>query len=180
MRTALMWAERSMCSLPDRKIGAVITTPDLRRILSFGYNGPGKGLPNNFCETYRKHEDVGFGSSRCPCLHAEDNAIAGVDSTIPNKTLFVTMAPCVICAQRIANANIDRVFYLKSYRDEQGLMILVSCGIEFHQMNVDSVLSRERLLVEGLFEKLQGLISQDNAQQALSVLNVYSGEQRLL
>jgi deoxycytidylate deaminase len=128
MAAAIMWAHRSQCS-SGIKVGAVITTPDLKRVLSVGYNGPAAGLPDDYCA-----QQVALGKtagvSRCTCLHAEDNAIANVDSTIPNKTLFVTMQPCEICAQRIKNAGITLVWYWKQYRNDAGLVLLRRLGVK--------------------------------------------------
>jgi dCMP deaminase len=132
MQTAFAWAQRATCSLPDRQCGAVITTGDLRQILSFGYNGPGKRLPNDFCARWRNAyiETEGGGVSRCPCLHAEDNAIAFVDGSIPGKSIFITMTPCLICAQRIVNANITTVYYRGLYRDTYPLRVLRDASVD--------------------------------------------------
>ena len=125
MCTALMWGQRSTCKRPNRKIGAVITTDDMTQILSIGYNGPCKGLFNDACRNTE---------GNCLCLHAEMNAIAKVDSTILNKVLFVTMQPCEMCASLIAQANISMVWYLDSYRTNDGLVILNQCSIKNRQM----------------------------------------------
>ena len=36
MKTAIMWGQRSTCKRPNRKIGCVITSEDMTRILSIG------------------------------------------------------------------------------------------------------------------------------------------------
>ncbi len=127
MATALLWAQRATCKQPNRKVGAVITTADMTRVLSIGYNGPAKGLPNDACRNT---------SGSCGCLHAETNAIAQVDSTIPNKHLFVTLQPCEMCASLIAQANISTVWYLRPYRNTNGLKILRACQIQVHRMQL--------------------------------------------
>lgn len=119
MQTALMWSSRSLCS--RLKVGAVITTPDMRRVLSIGYNGPARGLPHDRCQSNKP--------GACGCLHAEDNAIAQVDSTVPDKILFVTHQPCEQCAQRIIQAGISKVFYSMTYRSDVGATLLNSVGI---------------------------------------------------
>lgn len=113
MQTAHLWSLRSQD--PRLKVGAVITSHDMRRVLSVGYNGPAKGLPPEFI----RNEPGNSG-----CLHAEDNAIAYVDSTVENKVMFITHSPCEMCAQRIINANISTVYYSISYRDTVGINIL--------------------------------------------------------
>lgn len=121
---ALLWAKRSVCK--RTKVGVIITTNDLRRVLSIGYNGPAKGLHHSQCS-----EEEG----KCGCLHAEDNAVSSVDSTIPNKTLFTTVAPCYMCAQRIVQANVKTVIYIDSYRDNKGLGVLRQCNVRAIQYN---------------------------------------------
>ena len=123
MATAYLWSQRSVCS--RLKVGAVITTPDLRRVLAIGYNGPAAGLSEDRCSGT---------PGGCGCLHAEDNAIARVDSTIPEKQLFVTYQPCVMCAQRIVNAGITRVRYMLTYRDDAGAKLLTETQIDVDQI----------------------------------------------
>jgi len=120
IKTAYLWAARSLCRQEGRKIGCVITTNNQRLVLSTGYNGPPKQLDNLACRGI---------SGDCGCLHAEMNAIAMVDGTIPKKTLFVTMAPCEMCANLIAQSNISRVFYCEDYKNPKGLERLEQCGI---------------------------------------------------
>lgn len=125
MIDALKWSSRSLCH--RLKVGAVITTGDLKRVLSIGYNGPAKGLPHDRCKNT---------PGTCGCLHAEDNAIAMVDSTIPDKALFVTHQPCEQCAQRVIQANIHRVYYLDTYRSDAGASLLNSVGILTSQLTL--------------------------------------------
>lgn len=113
MMTAFLWAERSLD--PRLKVGAVITTFDLRRVLSVGYNGPARGVD---------HSIISAVPGQSNCLHAEDNAIAFVNSTIPDKVMFVTDQPCHTCSQRIINADIQTVYYARKYRDESGVELL--------------------------------------------------------
>ena len=129
MQMAFMWAERSLD--PRRKVGAVITTSDLREVISFGYNGPAKGLPPEYIRS--TPGDSG-------CLHAEDNAIARMNSTVSGKVIFVTDQPCEMCAQRIVNAGIGKLFYVKDYRDKMGLTILHQCRVEVVQMPLTGAL----------------------------------------
>jgi deoxycytidylate deaminase len=161
MTTAIHWSYRSKCSIINRKVGAVITDPSFRQVLSVGYNGPAKGLPVDFCRqwaedrhnelyckvnstlknclsTYIVNEIVGAAmtnGSRCPCLHAEDNAIAHLHSAVVDPVLFVTMQPCEICAQRIVNAGIKAVYYWQKYRRIEGVGLLQRLGIAVHHMD---------------------------------------------
>lgn len=127
MMTALMWAQRSWCKRPNGHVGAVITTSDLRRVLSIGYNGPARGLANDRCRNT---------AGTCGCIHAEANAIAHVDGTTPNKALFCTVQPCEMCAQLIVQANISKVYFLKDYRNTEGAKILADCNVTLERVDL--------------------------------------------
>jgi len=119
MTTAVMWSSRSVCK--RAKVGCVITTEDMRRVLSIGYNGPARNLTDDHCTGKE---------GQCGCLHAEDNAVAFVDSTIPNKIAFITMTPCRACAQRLVQANVRTIYIMRQYRDDAGLSILRECEVQ--------------------------------------------------
>lgn len=125
MATAMMWAQRSLCKRRNSKHGAVITTGDKRLVLSIGYNGPARGLPHDSCRNIPR---------KCGCLHAEDNAIAFVDSTIPDKVMFLTANPCEMCAQRIIQARITVLFYHHEYPVGGGLDLLRIANVRVEKM----------------------------------------------
>lgn len=126
IRIAQIVAERATC---DRKsVGAVIAREG--RILSTGYNGPSAGMPH--CSS----TSCDLSQSCVRSIHAEANAIAfaaknGV--SLEGSTLYLTLSPCVSCAQLIANSGIDRVVYLEKYRVPDGVIWLD----EFSQVEVD-------------------------------------------
>ncbi len=119
-------ARRSTC---DRlAVGTVITTTDYRRVLAVGYNGNAAGLPN-CCD-----DSAAVGS--CGCLHSEDNAVVNcvADRSIP-KYVFVTHAPCVMCAKRLINlGGVETVYYTESYRSAAGLAMLAEGGLPAVQL----------------------------------------------
>lgn len=121
MKTARLWARRSLCLKDNRAVGCVITTEDMKQILSFGYNGPPQQLGNHACTGVM---------GRCGCLHAEINALLKVDGNLPNKVMFVTMEPCIDCATAIAQAGVKTVYYCDQYRQaNSGTGLLTKCGI---------------------------------------------------
>jgi dCMP deaminase len=122
MATATMWGLRSCCKRPNRKVGCVITSSDMRRILAIGYNGPPRPMPNDSCLGSKAQ---GY----CGCIHAEVNAIAMVDSTIPNKRMFVSMSPCMDCARIILQCGISHIYFGKYYRNNEALPFLTQNGI---------------------------------------------------
>ena len=117
-QVATVVAQRATCG--RRQVGAVIAREG--RILSTGYNGPAQGQPH--CS----FEYCGNRSAGCQrSIHAEANAIAfaareGI--SLLGSDLFVTLSPCVSCAQLIANTGIQRVFYLDLYREPDGILWL--------------------------------------------------------
>lgn len=129
MRLAHSFAERSTCS--RRKIGCVITSEDFRQVLAVGYNGNAGGLANA-CD--RPTE-----SGNCGCLHAEDNAVinSGAPRSTP-KVVFVTTAPCPMCAKRLVNlGNVKRIYFAAEYNSATGLKILTDCGIPVERLIVE-------------------------------------------
>lgn len=118
IRIAQIVAERATCG--RKSVGAVIAREG--RILSTGYNGPAAGMPHCSSDTCTFTQ---------PCvrsIHAEANAIAfaaknGV--SLEGSTLYLTLSPCVSCAQLIANSGIERVVFEHRYRDTAGFLWLI-------------------------------------------------------
>lgn len=132
------WAERaaqeSYCK--RMKVGCVITTENMKDVLSYGYNGTLAGFPNN-CE----NEDGSTNSSLV--VHAEQNALDKL--TASNKSakgscVFITVAPCVSCAMRLINVGVGTVYYGEDYVDKEGYIVtegielLTQAGLEVIQV----------------------------------------------
>ncbi len=119
MRMAEELAKRSTCA--RSRVGSVITTGDLTQVLGIGYNGNARGLPNG-CDSPEP--------GKCGCLHSEANALIKAGAQVEGKIMFVTMAPCVMCAKMVVNSNVRRVYYRDAYRDPAGLDVLAQAGVE--------------------------------------------------
>lgn len=119
-RFALDISKRS----PDPKfqVGAVIVTKDNTQVLALGYNGDHKGGPN--CRDSLETGKSGF-------IHAEVNALIKCDFNNPKqKKMYLTHAPCLVCAKCIVNSGIKQVLYINDYEpDMSGINILKDCGI---------------------------------------------------
>ncbi len=131
MNTAFLWAQRATCKQKNRKIGCIITDFTLDRVLAIAYNGPPTAMPNDSCRNI---------PGNCGCVHAEANAIARMDSTVPHKIMFITMVPCEHCANLIAQSNIAKVYYYEEYRGQEGLRRLRACGVETIQVHTGEIL----------------------------------------
>ena len=93
-------ANASCC--PRAKHGCVITDTNFQ-VISYGYNGPPKRLPN---ECARPTE-----AGNCGCVHAEANAVAKAGRIDEPKFAFITGHPCEYCASLLLNSNVVAVTY---------------------------------------------------------------------
>lgn len=127
MRFAWTLSRRSTCS--RLQVGAVIVSADYQQVLSIGYNGNARGLPNK-CDSTEP--------GACGCLHAEENAVIKcTTSRDRSRILFTTDSPCKMCAKRLINLGlIDRVYYDRQYRNTEGLELLTQAGIRHEQVHI--------------------------------------------
>lgn len=113
MDVAEVFAQQSYAT--RRKVGCVIIAGD--RIISQGWNGTPTGF-DNCCENE-------FGETLPYVIHAESNALDKItrdgSAGARGATLYVTLAPCIACAMRIANCGITSVYYRDDYRIRDGL-----------------------------------------------------------
>lgn len=134
-------SKRSNCC--KRKVGAIIVKDT--RILSLGYNGTPKGLPNCYeggCGRCNDTETTsGVSLDLCICLHAEENAILfiGTQNT-DGATLYTTTIPCISCTKKIIQAGIRRVVYIDDYNkelDDVTINLMSITNIVLEQWNSD-------------------------------------------
>lgn len=149
---ACIIAQRSTC---DRKqVGAVIAREG--RPISWGYNGAPPGLPH--CDEnnhgWKGQVEAGLmgrpidaeklALKRDGCrnsTHAEANALAfaarqGISTD--QAQLFVTVAPCEVCARLLIAAGIIAVYFGEEYRDARGLELLKQAGVKRGQWGLQS------------------------------------------
>jgi dCMP deaminase len=139
MDVAAVVERQSTC---DRNhVGAVIARDG--RIISTGYNGAPAGMDH--CEHIGSpalHQAVWHGkppaSMGCTiAIHAEANAIAYAargSTSIEGGTIYTTLSPCFACAQLIVAAGLDRVVYVRAYRDLSGVEFVISAGLDVERM----------------------------------------------
>ena len=117
MAIARVVASRSNCV--KRKVAAIITKD--RRIISTGYNGTPRGVPNcneGGCPRCNSFVAGGTRLDECLCSHGEENSITqaayhGV--TVRGGTLYTTCSPCLTCTKMIINAGLVEVVYNVEY-----------------------------------------------------------------
>jgi dCMP deaminase len=122
MTLAFALADRATCE--RAKVGAVLTDMSGQIVLGVGYNGNVKGGANG-C-------DDPAAAGRCGCLHAEMNALLKAPG-LARKTMFVSTAPCLMCAKAMVNANVARLVYHREYREPDGLQLLVRMNVTIEQ-----------------------------------------------
>ena len=107
---------------PRHQVGAVVVTHDNTQVLAVGYNGNYAGGPNQVESTTPGESGM---------IHAEINALLKMDYNNPkDKTIYVTLSPCRMCAKAIINAGVSRVVYDEEYRDPAGVNLLRDVGIQ--------------------------------------------------
>lgn len=130
MEVASVVAKRSTCL--RRQIGAILVKD--KRILATGYNGAPSGLPHCLdIGCAREHVPSGERQELCRALHSEQNALvqaARYGIPVNGSTVYVTTAPCSVCAKMLINAGIVRVVYGAEYPDLMAPGILKAAGIE--------------------------------------------------
>ena len=137
LNIALEVARRSSCR--KRQIGALIVIDN--RIVSTGYNGTPRGVPNCIDGGCRRCADDEIGGGKdldiCWCSHAEENAIvqsAYHGIAINRGTLYTTCSPCITCAKLIINAGITDVMYWADY-PQQSAELLIAGGVRFERLS---------------------------------------------
>lgn len=122
---ALSLATLSKCT--ERHVAAIITDKELSQVYSIGINGGPKGVVDCMCLMDGKYG----------CIHAEINALVKCMSNDSGKVMFVTLSPCKACAAAIINApgGFSTVYYIENWKNDSGIRLLTSAGIEVIQIN---------------------------------------------
>lgn len=87
---------------PDRKVGAVLVSPD-RRQMSIGFNG----FPPDIEDLPSLLADRDFKLANM--VHAEDNCLRQSPFPTDGCTVYVTRFPCLPCACKLRDAGVSRL-----------------------------------------------------------------------
>lgn len=128
MDMATVALQRSTCR--RTAVGVVVTDLAGTSVVSIGYNGNARTLPNT-CDTNVPGE--------CGCIHAEANALLKAPFHQGPLIMYTTLSPCVDCAKLIINSAVRRVIYLEKYRDLSGIFVLNQGGIAVEQLTADKM-----------------------------------------
>lgn len=124
MGIAEVYGLRATC--PRAHVGAVLAREG--RVLSAGYNGAPAGLAHCIDEGCQ----IGDGGGCTRTIHAEANAIAAAAKagiSTNGAELYVTLSPCLACAQLIINTGVQRVIFRDQYSDESGIRLLIDAKV---------------------------------------------------
>lgn len=128
MSAAHLISKRGTCS--RRQVGSVIADPR-GSIVVWSYNGTLAGMPH--CAGHTDYQ---------PCTSSEHAERSGIywaarrGVPLEGCSMFITDGPCVACARGIVQAGIVRVVYDRSYRDDQGLILLLAAGLKVDQLTI--------------------------------------------
>ena len=130
MKAAYIYAELSHCK--KRQVGCVIVKNN--SIIAVGYNGTPKDA-DNCCED----KD---GLTLPKVIHAEDNALRKIirsPQSADGADVFVTTAPCELCAERLVDAGVAKIYYGEVYRCAAVIEDLKKRGIEMIHLPVQII-----------------------------------------
>src|SRR5689334_9595031 len=120
MRHAYLTAQRGSCL--RKQVGAIIVRDRDKRIISGGYNGAPRGMP----DCLEAGCDVRVIDGRESCvrtIHAESNALDLCGAISEPHTLYTTVIPCRLCALRIIQAGITRCVFHEFYQSQGTLEV---------------------------------------------------------
>lgn len=120
---AQLAACRSVCE--RLHVGCVLVRNNI--ILSTGYNGHIPGAP---------HVSLVRDNHEQSTIHAEINCIANCaknGTCTKNSTAYVTHYPCINCAKALAAAGVEKIVYLKDYKNDELVPILLE-GIQIEKI----------------------------------------------
>lgn len=121
-------ARRSTCGRGN--VGAILVTEE-HNIVSIGYNGPPSGEPH--CKLNNCEKNTTGGCLRS--VHAERNAIKRAPMYNAFFDMYVTVSPCINCANDIIrDKRIRRVYFRQEYRIRDGITHLMNNGIEVYKV----------------------------------------------
>jgi len=99
-------------------------------IISIGINGTPPGWYTNVCEDEQ-------GNTAWYTRHAEqaclDRMLHSNETTV-GAVMLVNYNPCRLCAIKIKQAGVSKVYYRHAYRDNSGVKYLQQNGVEVNQI----------------------------------------------
>lgn len=130
---------KTRATCPRRQCAAILVDKDFKQI-SFGYNGPGSGIPNCIETPCKGSNDSSGDYTQCIATHAEANALLQAKARFDDAVvMYCTTRPCFECCKLIVNSKIRRIIFLEDYPDDRGLNLLILKGINLVKMEISKI-----------------------------------------
>ena len=128
---------------PSTKVGAIVVSPN-RELVSFGYNGFPKSIPDDKKWWENRGEDPEDFTKYDLVCHAESNAMSQPNCDLTGWYLYVTHFPCLNCALRAVREGIKKVYYCldpdhmkMDQQEEKVKKLFALAGIELTQITLE-------------------------------------------
>jgi dCMP deaminase len=120
------------------KVGAIAVRDN--RVIATGYNGRLPGEPNE-CEYEQELPDGTVKlTTRNDVEHAERNLIyyaAREGIKLKDSSLFITHAPCIVCARAIINAGFKSIYFLNNFNEPEAILLLNIHNVYWERVHYD-------------------------------------------
>ncbi|KAH9900132.1 cytidine deaminase-like protein [Xylariomycetidae sp. FL2044] len=136
------------CNCMKRAVGCVLVDRRRHAVISTGYNGTPRSLPNcgdGGCPRCNRGDAAsGVGLGTCLCLHAEENALleAGRERIRQDESggggsvLYCNTCPCLTCSIKIVQVGIGEVVYNQAYSmDGDAARVFRTAGVRLRQFS---------------------------------------------
>tara|TARA_Y100000592_G_scaffold24694_1_gene38640 strand:- start:4802 stop:5254 length:453 start_codon:yes stop_codon:yes gene_type:complete len=138
---AFLISNQSPCT--RGQVGCVIVD-QFNNPVSMGFNGPPRKAPGTLCnvdECERTKQNIKSGTQiEIGCHHAEQNALMNAlrkGISVLNCSIYITTAPCLVCARLIHHAGIESVHYPSSSAyDQRGKEYLIKNNVKINMISV--------------------------------------------
>ena len=138
---AFLISNQSPCT--RGQVGCVIVD-QFNNPVSMGFNGPPRKAPGTLCnvdECERTKQNIQSGTQiEIGCHHAEQNALKNAlrkGISVLNCSIYITTAPCLVCARLIHHAGIESVYYPSSSAyDQRGKEYLIKNNVKINMISV--------------------------------------------
>jgi dCMP deaminase len=137
MNLAEIAGTRSTCL--RHKLGAVMVKD--KRILATGYNGAPRGIDHCLevgCLRDKQKIPSGTHHEICMGVHAEQNLVIQAalhGASTEGSSVFLTHAPCAVCAKILINAGVKRIIYKNHYPDKFAKKLLRKAKVKLKKLN---------------------------------------------
>ena len=138
---AFLISNQSPCT--RGQVGCVIVD-QFNNPVSICSTGPPRKAPGTLCnvdECERTKQNIQSGTQiEIGCHHAEQNALKNAlrkGISVLNCSIYITTAPCLVCARLIHHAGIESVYYPSSSAyDQRGKEYLIKNNVKINMISV--------------------------------------------